>query len=142
MDNITDVSIIYYRDINIQIHWNEHHQHIFVQQDGMCIVLPDMTIKDVIYSLGFHDNNIVVKWAKKYNLNVLDTLVSKAHKNIIVISPHRPSCILDNSDMNDSTNDSINDSKNDIINEEGCLKRYMHDGCIRSIIKKLNNNMM
>ena len=104
--NCSEVSNIYYRDIIIQIHWDNIHQNVLVQQAGMWLVLIDMTIREVIHSLGFYDNDIVVTWAKKYNLNVLDLLVSKAHQNTIVISQDNPCCIISDNFENDSKYDS------------------------------------
>ena len=116
--SMTDiVSQIYYKDINIQIYWDNLHQNVLVQNDGMCIILPDMTIQEVIRSLGFYNNDIVVTWAKKYNLNVLDTLVSEAHQNTI-----------DNCDTKKDSN--VENNSDEIIN-----------GCFR-FIKRLNFNIV
>lgn len=122
-----EVSNIYYRDIIIQIHWDNIHQNVLVQHDGMWVVLIDMTIRKVIHSLGFYDNDIVVTWARNYNLNVLDLLVSKAHQNTIVISQDNPCCIIsDNFSERDDTYESFRDRSSesekceiriDVINE-------------------------
>ena len=123
------VSQIYYKDINIQIYWDNLHQNVLVQNDGMCIILPNMTIQEVIRSLGFYNNDIVVTWAKKYNLNVLDTLVSEAHQNTIAISSDYPSCIIsDNCDTKKDSN--VENNSDEIIN-----------GCFR-FIKRLNFNIV
>ena len=91
-----------------------------------------MTIQEVIRSLGFYNNDIVVTWAKKYNLNVLDTLVSEAHQNTIAISSDYPSCIIsDNCDIKKYSNDSnVENNSDEIIN-----------GCFR-FIKRLNFNIV
>ena len=96
-----EVSNIYYRDIIIQIHWDNIHQNVLVHHDGMWVVLIDMTIRKVIHSLGFYENDIVVTWARNYNLNILDLLVSKAHQNTIVISQDNPCCIISDNNFSD-----------------------------------------
>jgi hypothetical protein len=111
--NCFEVSNIYYRDIIIQIHWDNIHQNVLVQQAGMWLVLIDMTIREVIHSLGFYDNDIVVTWAKKYNLNVLDLLVSKAHQNTIVISQDNPCCIISDNFESDYIYESFSESSNE-----------------------------
>ena len=108
-----EVSNIYYRDIIIQIHWDNIHQNVLVQHDGMWVVLIDMTIRKVIHSLGFYDNDIVVTWARNYNLNVLDLLVSRAHQNTIVISQDNPYCIISNNFESDDTYESKYESSNE-----------------------------
>ena len=122
-----EVSNIYYRDIIIQIHWDNIHQNVLVHHDGMWVVLIDMTIRKVIHSLGFYENDIVVTWARNYNLNILDLLVSKAHQNTIVISQDNPCCIIsDNFSERDDTYESFRDRSSesekceiriDVINE-------------------------
>jgi len=134
------VSQIYYKDVNIQIFWDNLHQNVLVQKDGMCIILPNMTIQEVIRSLGFYNNDIVVTWAKKYNLNILDTLVSEAHQNTIAISSDRPSCIiLDNCDTKKDLNeDPTKDSVEYIYNSDDIY----NNGCVQYIKKKLNFGIM
>ena len=112
-----EVSNIYYRDIIIQIHWDNIHQNVLVQQAGMWLVLIDMTIRKVIHSLGFYDNDIVVTWARNYNLNVLDLLVSRAHQNTIVISQDNPYCIISNNFESDDTYESKYESSNESSKE-------------------------
>jgi len=136
------VSQIYYKDVSIQIYWDKSHQNVLVQKDGMCIILPNMTIQEVIRSLGFYNNNIVVTWAKKYNLNILHTLVSEAHQNTIAISSDYPSCIVsDNSDTKKDSNEDSNEYSYDdsylqynIYNSDEIYK----NGCLRFIKKNLN----
>ena len=139
------VSQIYYKGISIKIYWDNVHQNIFVENDGMCLVLPNMTVQEVIHSLGFHNNDIVVTWAKNYNLNVLDTLISEVHQHVIVISPDSPSCIIsDNFDTKkDLTENLIEDlTKNSNVDYDtyNSDKLYKDNGCIQFIKKKLNYN--
>lgn len=130
---MTDIiSQIYYKDVNIQIYWDNVHQNVLVQKDGMYIILPNMTIQKVIRSLGFKNNDIVVTWAKNYNLNVLDTLVSEAHQNTIAISSDCPSCII--SDNYDTKNDS-DDSNDSNYSDDSNIDNY---SCVQFIKKKLN----
>ena len=127
------VSQIYYKDISIQIYWDNLHQNVLVQNDGLWVILPNMTIQEVIRSLGFYNNDIVVTWAKKYNLNILDTLVSEAHQNTIAISSDCPSCIIsDNCDTKKNSTDSNVENNSDEIYINGCFR----------FIKKFNFNIV
>lgn len=104
------VSTIYYNDSTIEIYWDSN---VLVQHSGLWLILPNMTIRNVLYSLGFLNNTINI------SNDVLDTYVSSAPTNTIYISIEKPS-ELDYNDFHDVDNVS---------------KPY--NGCIKSIIKKL-----
>lgn len=78
------VSTIHYNDLIIEIYWESN---VLVQNSGLWLILPNMTIRNVLYSLGFR--NIIT-----ISSDVLDTYVSSAPANTIHIS-NKPSSTLD-----------------------------------------------
>ena len=73
------VSTIYYEYLNecIEIYWD--NSNVLVHNAGMWFHLPDMTIRNVIASLGFQNNRILS------SRDVLQMYVSSAPTNIITI---------------------------------------------------------
>jgi hypothetical protein len=111
----TLVSTIYYNDRTIEIHWDSN---ILVENSGLWVILPDMTIRNVLYSLGFQNNTMYI------SEDVIDLYVSCAPRNIIQISSEKPSEIIPDYDLH------ISDNVNNISKAHGCIK---------SIMKKLNS---
>ena len=114
------VSTIHYNCLVIEIYWESN---VLVQSNGLWLVLPNMTIRNVLYSLGFK-NNII-----NTSDDVLDMYVSSAIKNTIYISNEKPSsifedCVSDVSDVSDVSN---------VSNVLTVVPR-----CFKSIIKKIN----
>lgn len=85
------VSIIHHNDI-IEIYWDSN---VLVQYSGLWIILPNMTIRNVLYSIGFR-NMIDVPYDVPYELpsNILDMYVSCAPTNIIQITNQKLSGIF------------------------------------------------
>lgn len=110
------ISTVYYNGFIIEIYWDSN---VLVQSSGLWIILPDMTIRNVIYSLGFKNNTIDV------SEDILDIYVSSAPKSIIYISSEKSVSIIDDFDR-------IVDDFDNII---PVTKPY--NGCIQSIMKKL-----
>ena len=73
------ISTIYYEYLNecIEIYWD--HSNVLVHNGGMWMYFPDMTIRNVIKSLGFQNNRILSSG------DVLNMYVSSAPTNIITI---------------------------------------------------------
>lgn len=107
------VSTIHFNDIIIEIYWESN---VLVQNSGLWIILPNMSIRNVLYTIGFRNNNI------NASPDVLDMYVSSAPANTIYIS-EKPSGIFE--DTFDT-----HDIEDDI--PEGT------SSCFKSIIKKID----
>ena len=81
------VYTIYYDSLIIKIYWNG--SNVLVHHFGMCLILPDMPIMNVLCSLGFYNRNIVSM------TNDLEMYVSSKQTGSIHITdiPPKPSCI-------------------------------------------------
>ena len=98
------VSTIYYNDLIIEVYWDSN---VLVHNSGLWVILRNMTIRNVLYSLGFKNNTI------RISEDVIDMNVSSAPVNVIHIL-NTPSNIIEYDDLYVSK-----------------------PGCIQSIMKKL-----
>jgi len=109
------VSTIHFNDLVIEIYWETN---VLVQNSGLWLILPNMTIRNVLYTIGFRNNNI------NASQDVLDMYVSSAPANTIYISNKKSSSIFEDTF---DTHDNIED---DIPEGVSC--------CLKSIIKKID----
>jgi len=118
------VSIIHHNDI-IEIYWDSN---VLVQYSGLWIILPNMTIRNVLYSIGFR-NMIDVPYDVPYELpsNVLDMYVSCAPTNIIHITNQKLSGIF----IKDEVDEVDKVDKVDEVDEDEV------PSCFKSIINML-----
>ena len=114
------VSTIHYNGFIIEIYWDSN---VLVQNSGLWVILPNMTIRNVLYSLGFRNNTI------NTSSDVLDFYVSSSPKSTIYISNEKPFGIFEDGIMD------IPDIDEFDIDEFDIPKGV--SSCFKSIIKKL-----
>ena len=107
------VSTIHYNGFIIEIYWDSN---VLVQNSGLWVILPNMTIRNVLYSLGFRNNTI------NTSSDVLDFYVSSSPKSTIYISNEKPFGIFEDEDIPDM--------------DEFDIPKGV-SSCFKSIIKKI-----
>jgi len=116
------VSTIHYNGLIIEIYWDSN---VLVQNSGLWVILPNMTIRNVLYSLGFRNNTI------NTSSDVLDFYVSSSPKSTIHISNEKPSGIFEDEDIHDA------DVADESYSDEFDVPKGV-SSCFKSIIKKID----